>query len=157
MTELELGWLAGLLEGEGSFLAGPPSQPRIPLITLQMCDEDIVHRAAEIFHTSVYTCRPLKEHHKISFRTHCRGKPAVEWMQKLRPLMGARRQGQIDRACASYAPSKCRRLTATERTDMRMRREGGQRVEDIAALYGVHNRTVYEHTVMNPRSGLVQR
>lgn len=39
-------WLAGLLEGEGSFLKGPPSAPRYPVLSLQMTDEDVVARVA---------------------------------------------------------------------------------------------------------------
>jgi AraC family transcriptional activator FtrA len=31
MDELALFWLAGLLEGEGSFIAGPPSAPSCPM------------------------------------------------------------------------------------------------------------------------------
>ena len=30
----ELHWLAGLLEGEGSFMAGPPSSPGLPIIAV---------------------------------------------------------------------------------------------------------------------------
>jgi hypothetical protein len=42
----DLHWLAGLLEGEGSFLKGPPSAPRHPILALQMTDEDVVARVA---------------------------------------------------------------------------------------------------------------
>ncbi len=41
---LELHWLAGLLEGEGSFMVGPPSDPRRPAIAVQMTDEDVMRR-----------------------------------------------------------------------------------------------------------------
>ncbi len=49
MDERILHWLAGLLEGEGSFLKPPPSAPNTPRITLQMTDEDVVQRVQEIF------------------------------------------------------------------------------------------------------------
>lgn len=45
----DLHWLAGLLEGEGSFLKGPPSAPRHPVVALQMTDEDVVSRVAAMF------------------------------------------------------------------------------------------------------------
>jgi hypothetical protein len=43
----ELAWLAGLLEGEGSFMPGPPSNPRMPIICLAMNDEDVMARRAD--------------------------------------------------------------------------------------------------------------
>lgn len=39
-------WLAGLLEGEGSLIPGPPSYPNSPIIAIQMTDEDVVAKAA---------------------------------------------------------------------------------------------------------------
>ena len=38
----EFYWLAGWLEGEGSFLAPPPSDPRRPRISAQARDQDVV-------------------------------------------------------------------------------------------------------------------
>ena len=38
----EIAWLAGLLEGEGSFMPGPPSNPRMPIICLAMNDADVM-------------------------------------------------------------------------------------------------------------------
>ena len=49
MTELELVWLAGLLEGEGAFLHGPPSAPNQPRIALNMTDLDVVERVSKMF------------------------------------------------------------------------------------------------------------
>jgi hypothetical protein len=46
ITTLDLHWLAGLLEGEGRFIPGPPSAPRTPAVVLTMADRDIVDRAA---------------------------------------------------------------------------------------------------------------
>ena len=34
----ELHWLAGLLEGEGTFMTGPPSSPGLPVIAVNMTD-----------------------------------------------------------------------------------------------------------------------
>ena len=39
-----------------------------------------------------------------------KGAPAVAWMRLLRPLLGKRRQGQIDRSIASYASKSNQRL-----------------------------------------------
>src|SRR4051812_29292397 len=44
----DLHWLAGLLEGEGSFIAGPPSAPRSPIVQATMVDRDIIDRAGAL-------------------------------------------------------------------------------------------------------------
>ena len=53
ISERDLCWLAGLLEGEGSFIAGPPSAPRTPAVVLSMVDRDVVARAADLLDASV--------------------------------------------------------------------------------------------------------
>jgi hypothetical protein len=45
----ELHWLAGLLEGEGSFMPGPPSNSRMPIIAVAMNDADVMSRLGRIF------------------------------------------------------------------------------------------------------------
>ena len=43
----EFFWLVGLLEGEGSFMPAPPSEPTRPRISIQMTDEDVLSRVAQ--------------------------------------------------------------------------------------------------------------
>jgi hypothetical protein len=100
----ELHWLAGLLEGEGSFMVGPPSSPRLPVISVNMNDEDVVARLGRIFARKVYVVRPRNPRWRTSYQVRVQGGDAVRWMKLLRPLMGSRRQAQIDRAIASYSP-----------------------------------------------------
>ncbi len=45
----EFFWLVGLLEGEGSFMPGPPSEATRPRISIQMTDENVIRRVARIF------------------------------------------------------------------------------------------------------------
>jgi hypothetical protein len=42
LTNNQLYWLAGLIEGEGSFIAGTPSHPRRPVVAVTMTDYDIL-------------------------------------------------------------------------------------------------------------------
>ena len=49
MIARDLYWLAGLLEGEGSFMRGPPSRPNMPAIAIQMTDEDVIQRVAQLW------------------------------------------------------------------------------------------------------------
>ena len=60
LKALTLFWLAGILEGEGSFLARPPSSPNSPAIRLPMTDVDVVERVAAIFERAVVPTRARK-------------------------------------------------------------------------------------------------
>ncbi|MEA2155067.1 MAG: hypothetical protein QOE11_1207 [Solirubrobacteraceae bacterium] len=100
----ELHWL----EGEGSFLRGPPSAPGLPVLSLQMTDEDVVARVARMFGRKTGSWKSANAKWQRTFIARVTGAKAVAWMRAVRPLMGRRRQGQIDEAIASYAP----RLTA---------------------------------------------
>lgn len=84
----ELYWLAGLLEGEGSFLAPPPSMPNCPHIVVQMCDRDVVDRAAKVLGVrKVQSWDPPDPRHKTIYQARLRGVRAVTWMRTLRPAL----------------------------------------------------------------------
>lgn len=101
-------WLAGLLEGEGAFMCGPPSNPGAPVVAVQMTDRDVIERASILMSVKMSCNRPQK--HKIrgrrpykpTFSARLRGERAVVLMKELKPLMGQRRQSQIDRALNSW-------------------------------------------------------
>ena len=67
-----------------------------------MTDRDVVERVRDIVDTGkVWTYRPGKPHHKMTFKWASSAKaPTLALMQLLRPQMGERRQAQID-ACIS--------------------------------------------------------
>ena len=140
----EFFWLAGLLEGEGCFGNGPPSQPNLPHISIQMTDEDVIRRVASIWGVSYFKHRPRLAHHKPCFATKIRGEKAVEWMIRLRPHMGVRRQSQIDKAVASYRviPSYNQEHPTFSRGRMRQLRAEGLTYRAIAARMGCHHSLV---------------
>ena len=49
MKALDFYWLCGLLEGEGSFMKGPPSRPQYPILTVTSTDEDVLQRVSKLF------------------------------------------------------------------------------------------------------------
>ena len=110
LTNDEAHWLAGLLEGEGSFLHGPPSAPNSPRIALEMIDADVVERAANLLHVNyIYRGHRHPERGwKPSYRIALKGVDGVRMMLALRPLMGSLRQSQIDGALRDYAPRYAR-------------------------------------------------
>ena len=67
-------WLAGLLEGEGSFMKGPYSSPNLPIVKVEMCDEDVIRRAAGLLGASVSIIdRQPERGHKRVFRAQIQG------------------------------------------------------------------------------------
>lgn len=99
-----LSWLSGLLEGEGSFMKGPPSRPNLPFVSVTMTDLDVVQKAGDLFGVKVINQKPATPRNKPLYRASVRGSKAVLLMHLLKPLMGQRRQLQIELALSSYNP-----------------------------------------------------
>jgi hypothetical protein len=85
-------WLAGLLEGEGSF--GILSNGSNPVIYLQMNDYDIVFKVRSLMckHYAI-GIRSRQPNDSYVYRVH--GNIAIQWMMTLYPLMGKRRKEKI--------------------------------------------------------------
>lgn len=99
MTTLELHWLAGLLEGEGSFcyMEGGPIKktPRIR-VQLRMIDEDVVRRAAALMEDATVYSYPGEQYgRQRSYLCMPTGYKAARIMRLILPVMGRRRQEQI--------------------------------------------------------------
>ncbi len=102
----DLHWLAGLMEGEGSFMRGVPSAPNTPKMVVNMTDEDVIVRIAKMWKSGVWKLKRRTPRHKQAYSTMATGSRAVAWMRLLRPLMGIRRRSQIDSVFSSYEPRK---------------------------------------------------
>ena len=140
----ELHWLAGLLEGEGSFLTGPPSAPRYPVLALQMIDQDVVARVAVMFDRKLGRWQSRHAREQPVFLVRITGAKAVAWMMALRPLMGERRRRQIDRAVASHAPTPTARLDeATARQALNLLATGST-VREVAEQFGTSIWCIYD-------------
>jgi hypothetical protein len=140
----ELHWLAGLLEGEGSFMTGPPSSPGLPVIAVNMTDRDVMVRVGRIFGRKVHPVRPRNVRWRTSYLVRVNGRSAVCWMTLLRPLMGSRRQAQIDRALASYAPRPLALLTDEMAAAALDALASAQSVKSVAARFGVSVWCIYD-------------
>jgi hypothetical protein len=140
----ELHWLAGLLEGEGSFMVGPPSSPGLPVIAVNMTDHDVMARIGRIFERKVHLVRPRNARWQTSYQVRVLGRDAVRWMSLLRPLMGSRRQAQIDRALASYAPRPVALLTDEAARAALNALQAGDTVKAVAARLGVSIWCIYD-------------
>ena len=144
ISTTDLHWLAGLLEGEGSFFPGPPSQPHLPVISIQMTDEDVMQRVGSLLGRKPCASRPKRVDWKTTYQVRLVGSRAVEWMQLLRPLMGGRRQVQIDRAIASYAPRDRSLLGPAEASAAIAMLADGASVREVAERFGTSVWCIYD-------------
>jgi hypothetical protein len=140
----DLHWVAGLLDGEGTFLAGPPSAPRSPAVQLAMVDRDIVERAAALLRVAVCVVPARRDGWRTAYSARVRGFPAVLWMKRLRPLMGARRREQIDRAVASHGPDPRQLLNGERATEALARLARGESVRQVAERFGTSIWCIYD-------------
>jgi hypothetical protein len=99
ITAGDIRWLAGLLEGEGSFMPYKGN----PRIALSMTDLDVVVRAAVFLHGAVNPIRDKRSpRRKILWQTCNYGANAVGWMMTLYPVMGQRRRARIREVIAAW-------------------------------------------------------
>ena len=98
---LDLAWLAGWLEGEGSFMAPPPSDPKRPRVTSETVDRDIAERAGSLVGVTPQFHFPQRARERgwsPMWRILVRGKRASSLMRAIFDLCGERRRKQIERA-----------------------------------------------------------
>lgn len=111
MTDTDLAWLAGLLEGEGCFALDttasrrPGHRRNAILVKLKMTDKDVVERARkimlEIHSFNNIVCKlterpPRKDIYVVKINAHA----AEAIMRAVRPYMGMRRGAKIDELLA---------------------------------------------------------
>jgi len=149
IDERTLYWLAGLLEGEGSFLKGPPSEPHQPRITLTMTDEDVICKVSKLWEVKYHWVNRKRSAEKgwmPAFIVSLKGSRAVSLMQKLHPLMGARRQNQIDLAIASYniKPHPTTRLNEILVREIKLQLKEQVSIKQLASKYSVNASTIYQ-------------
>jgi hypothetical protein len=101
----ELSWLAGLLEGEGTFSATRTQGHDYPVVKVSMCAVDVVTRASRLLAApSVTIHEPEEEGWGVVYAAAISGSDAAIWMRRLRDHMGRRRTEAIDKALALYHP-----------------------------------------------------
>ena len=88
-------WLAGLLEGDGSFYYQDKGSPAIKL---SMTDRDVVEKAARIMGASVLGpyIDKREENRKPMWVANLSGQKALDMMSFLLPHMGKRRSARIE-------------------------------------------------------------
>lgn len=143
MQDIDLYWLAGLMEGEGSFMKGPPSMPHQPCVSLQMTDEDIVSKASSLVNANYFKYVSKNLSHKDSYKFYVRGLPAVKLMELLKPFMGSRRQAQIEVAINCYKLKSNDKIPKKDYESIIARRKNGESARQISEDYGVTKWAIY--------------
>lgn len=138
----QMAWLAGLLEGEGSFLKPPPSGSG-PIVTMETTDLDTATRVADIFGVHPVKVKPRKKHHKVPWRVSVSGCRAVLVMERLYSTMSRRRQEQIDAALFGWE-QKRRLLLPEEKANIVARYRGGERAVVLAEEFGVRRESIHK-------------
>jgi len=127
VSDVDIAWLAGILEGEGSFWMSTNHVGgkvyRYPKVVVGMTDRDIIERVAGLIGGSVYDM-PRQPGRKAAFRAQVSGVKAAEWMRRLYPWLGERRRAKIDEILKEYGeiePTAVRRRRSCSEAALRRR------------------------------------
>lgn len=157
-----IGWAAGLLEGEGSFILRKGQRPEV---RCAMTDEDVVRRLGRVLgcggvygpFEKYFNGARVKDQWVFSCQSQ---RDSVDLMLELRPWMGSRRQAQIDACLAGWRDyqrvkhahtqghrNNNSKLTPDQVAEIRAEYDGirfkkGQQ-EALACKFGVSTNTIY--------------
>lgn len=136
---LQLAWLAGLLEAEGTFLM-PSSSDGSPRVVCYMGDEDVVGRVARIFGTEAFeSTRPDRT--RVMYTARIGGQPAALLMRDLSPLMGGRRSNRIRDVLDAYEPP-ARKLDYQMAAEISLLLKAGISVSELSRRFSVSRPTI---------------
>ena len=146
MNSTELGWVAGLLEGEGSFLVRNEHTARI---SCGMTDRDVIERLQSLCGGNVYLQKnKAKEYYKDVWVWNVAGDSAAILMYQVRPHMGRRRSEKIDQILFDHIVyqsdkrDKKKILTRKMHIVLEDREKTGDSLRTLAKRYNISHVTV---------------
>jgi hypothetical protein len=108
VTEARVAWLAGVLEGEGSFVTARFDRYSYPRVQMTMCDRSVLERAMTVMPRSrIYAVsdeRAAEHGWSEAWMVVVNGRAAAAVMRSVLPWMGLRRTRAIDRSLSSWRP-----------------------------------------------------
>ncbi|MFC5598480.1 hypothetical protein [Deinococcus cellulosilyticus] len=143
LTEIEVAWLAGLLEGEGSFLDAPPSSPRSPRLVVSMTDLDVIEKVARCFGVSyVKNDRRNPERWKTCYVVKISGTRAMAMMKLVYPYMGQRRRQKIDEILGKHGNLTPKHKLSKAQAQVILTLKGTAPAREVASKFQLHIKTV---------------
>src|SRR3990167_529857 len=106
---MQIMWLAGLLEGEGTFcFVQRRSRYTTPVVSLVMTDKDVIDKAFSLM-TKIGGRALTRSHRKLpsgktAYQLQTTGMPAIKLMLRVKPYMGIRRTRTIVRIVKAWKP-----------------------------------------------------
>lgn len=123
LSACDLGWIAGIVEGEGCFAySWGSAEARLHRrnigsvhLKIAMTDRDVMERLRVLMGAprELYMM-PRKAHYKTQYRVDFTGRRAIEWAFTLYPLLGERRRAKIRQLVAQW---KTQRGHSRDRTE----------------------------------------
>lgn len=104
MKGVDLGWVAGLFEGEGTIELTDrgTANPRLAVV-LSMSDRDVIERLHQTVGCGVVNQIPPREpHHKMQWRWQANNVHAGKFLEAIGPLLGERRRERANRALCQW-------------------------------------------------------
>ena len=142
-STLDIGWLTGLLEGEGWF----GMSDRSLAIVVGMTDRDVVERAAILLGGYVYGPEDrtkIKPHWLPFWKAQVKGPQAAAWMMTMYGLLGRRRQGQVRNAIRKWRAMRRACISPLIRRSIVASWDAGARNKLLLARQsGVSRNTIY--------------
>ena len=103
LKEKDLYWLAGILEGEGTFAIGKRKYGLYPMIRVQMADKDVIKQVHGLVDSKLYYAKARSEGRKPLWSVSIHKKQVVkELLELILPIMGERRTRRIKELLLCY-------------------------------------------------------
>jgi hypothetical protein len=135
-TRLKIAWIAGILEGEGSFIVKAHGGGIVVCCT--MTDLDVLERIQEFAGGTIYERKKQKEHHKQSWVWRVNGKKAYYITKQVLPYLLARRREKARKMMRVHENSHYIKSKDNQIEIKRLRREEHLSHKAIAEKFGFH-------------------
>lgn len=116
MNAVDIAWLAGIIEGEGTILIPQNAGRHYPSVRVRMTDKDIIYGLQSItgMGNVILGEKPKEDHYKQSWQWHvCKRQDVARLLLAIVPLMGERRTARILEAAEALARNYRKRIVAS--------------------------------------------
>lgn len=99
----DIAWLAGVLEGEGSFYTYIKNNGiGYPELSVQSVDFDVILKISNMLDSNISNVRPYNSSKQNSYKVRACSVKGIQWMMTIYVLMSERRQAKIREVIAMW-------------------------------------------------------